>query len=62
MYYNWSFYTMECVFESYLNQEYGHVDANDIPQTKEPVWILGKKYNPIQGEKQFFIETSIRQR
>lgn len=42
---------MECVFETYLSPEFSHVDANDIPQTKEPVWILGKKYNPIQGKE-----------
>lgn len=40
---------MECVFETYLNQEHSQLDAIDIPHTKEPVWILGKKYNPIQG-------------
>lgn len=41
---------MECVFETYLNQEPSQSDAIDIPFTKEPVWILGKKYNPIQGK------------
>lgn len=40
---------MDCVFETYLNQEPGQLDSTDIPYTKEPVWILGKKYNPIQG-------------
>lgn len=38
---------MECVFEAYY--EHGHLEPDDIPQTKDPVWILGKKYNAIQG-------------
>jgi len=24
-------------------------EAEDIPQTDEPVWILGRKYNAIRG-------------
>lgn len=24
-------------------------EAEDIPQTDEPVWILGKKYNALKG-------------
>lgn len=24
-------------------------EAEDIPQTDEPVWILGRKYNAIKG-------------
>lgn len=24
-------------------------ELDDIPQTQDPVWILGKKYNAIKG-------------
>lgn len=42
---------MDGMFDIYL----GGVDPtalepDDIPKTNEPVWILGKKYNAIQGE------------
>lgn len=36
---------MDCMFEAYLEASQ---DPDDIPQTTEPVWILGKKYNAIQ--------------
>lgn len=35
---------MDCMFEAYLTHE-GILEPDDIPQTKEPVWILGKRYN-----------------
>ncbi|KAF2903691.1 hypothetical protein ILUMI_02486 [Ignelater luminosus] len=38
---------MEGMFETYLTD--GSLEVDDIPQqTKEPVWILGKKYNAVQ--------------
>ncbi|KAL1123767.1 hypothetical protein AAG570_001540 [Ranatra chinensis] len=38
---------MDMMFEAYLAHESGHLEPDDIPNTKEPVWILGKKYNAI---------------
>ncbi|KRT81154.1 Peptidase, partial [Oryctes borbonicus] len=35
---------MDCMYEVYYAHE-GGVEPDDIPKTKEPVWILGKKYN-----------------
>lgn len=37
---------MDCMFEAYMEST---VEPDDIPQTHEPVWILGKKYNALQG-------------
>lgn len=37
---------MDCMFEAYLEAT---IEPDDIPQTTEPVWILGKKYNAIEG-------------
>lgn len=37
------------MFEAYLTHE-GILEPDDIPQTKEPIWILGKKYNGYQGK------------
>lgn len=39
---------MDCMFEAYLANE-GVIEADDIPQTKDPIWILGKKYNGSEG-------------
>ena len=41
---------MDMMFEAYLTQEASHLDPDDIPHTKDPVWILGKKYSAIHGE------------
>lgn len=54
---------MESVLEAYLGGvQIGLVPAaaaaaiggsgepDDIPQTEEPVWILGRKYSAIQGK------------
>ena len=41
---------MDMMFEAYLTQEAGHLDPDDIPHTKDPVWVLGKKYRAIDGE------------
>lgn len=40
---------MDCMFEAYLTHESVNFEPDDIPQTSEPVWILGKKYNATQG-------------
>lgn len=40
---------MDMMFEAYLTQESGHLEPEDIPHTKEPVWILGKKYSAVHG-------------
>lgn len=38
------------MFETYLTD--GSLEVDDIPQqTKEPVWILGKKYNAVEGNE-----------
>ncbi|XP_044734329.1 cysteine protease ATG4B [Chrysoperla carnea] len=39
---------MDCMFEAYLTHESVNFEPDDIPQTSEPVWILGKKYNATQ--------------
>lgn len=39
---------MDCMFEAYL--EATALEPDDIPQTNEPVWILGQKYNSIEGK------------
>lgn len=41
---------MDSVFEAYLGQDGGMLLEPDIPKTNDPVWILGKQYNAIQGE------------
>lgn len=38
---------MDMMFEAYLTHESGHLEPDDIPHTKEPVWILGKKYSAL---------------
>lgn len=38
---------MDGMFEAYLE---GSIEPDDIPQTQEPVFILGKKYSAIQGK------------
>ncbi|KAK9510581.1 hypothetical protein O3M35_005328 [Rhynocoris fuscipes] len=38
---------MDMMFEAYLAHESGQLEPDDIPHTKEPVWILGKKYSAI---------------
>lgn len=35
---------MDSLFTQNISEE-----PEDIPQTDEPVWILGKKYNAIRG-------------
>lgn len=39
---------MDMMFEAYLTNEV-QLEPDDIPNTKEPVWILGKKYSAIDG-------------
>jgi hypothetical protein len=47
---------MDMMFEAYLTQEAGHLDPDDIPHTKDPVWVLGKKYSAIHGDYNFAIK------
>ncbi|XP_047000119.1 cysteine protease ATG4B [Schistocerca americana] len=37
---------MDMMLEAYLTHDASHLDPDDIPQTKESVWILGKEYKP----------------
>ncbi|XP_065207751.1 cysteine protease ATG4B [Planococcus citri] len=40
---------MDLMFEAYLTHEStSQPEPDDIPHTKDPVWILGKKYNAIK--------------
>lgn len=41
---------MECMFEVCLDATQ---EPDDIPKTTEPVWILGKKYDPLTGTKKY---------
>lgn len=43
---------MDLAFENYLAQDGNAIEPDDIPKTNNPVWILGHKYNAIQGERQ----------
>lgn len=40
---------MDLAFESYLAQDNNLNEPDDIPKTNNPVWILGRRYNAIQG-------------
>jgi len=42
--------SMDLMLEAYLTHESSLMDLDDIPQTVDPVWILGKKYNTTIGE------------
>lgn len=52
---------MESVFEAYLGpdsvlasavgQAVGGGESEDIPRRNTDVWVLGKRYNAIQGEE-----------
>lgn len=45
---------MDAVFDiCYLSSDGNNVEPDDIPQTKESVWVLGKKYSAIQGKVKF---------
>ncbi|XP_050528847.1 cysteine protease ATG4B-like [Daktulosphaira vitifoliae] len=39
--------SMDLMLEAYLTHESSLLELEDIPQTVEPVWILGKKYSAI---------------
>lgn len=41
--------SMDLMLEAYLTHESSLMDLDDIPQTVDPVWILGKKYSTIIG-------------
>lgn len=41
---------MDAVFDiCYLSADGNNAEPEDIPKTKESVWILGKKYSAVQG-------------
>lgn len=40
---------MDIALENYLGQDTGSLEPNDIPKSNCSVWILGRKYNAIQG-------------
>lgn len=46
---------MDCMFEAYLTHETVNFEPDDIPQTADPVWILGKKYNALTGESKILL-------
>lgn len=46
-------FNMDMMFEAYMTHESGHLEPDDIPHTKDPVWILGKKYSALNGKLQF---------
>lgn len=48
------------MFEAYLTQEAGHLDPDDIPHTKDPVWVLGRKYNAIHGDYNFLVKMNMQ--
>lgn len=41
--------SMDLMLEAYLTHESSLMDVDDIPQTVDPVWILGKQYSTIIG-------------
>lgn len=41
---------MDLAFENYLAQDNNSIEPDDIPKTNNSVWILGRKYNAIQGK------------
>lgn len=44
---------MDLMLEGYLHESI--LDPDDIPQTKDPVWILGKEYKGYEGKIDFNI-------
>lgn len=45
---------MDTVFDiCYLGTDGSGADPEDIPLTKESVWVLGREYSPIQGRTGF---------
>ncbi|XP_014249593.1 cysteine protease ATG4B-like isoform X2 [Cimex lectularius] len=51
---------MDMMFEAYLTHDSDRPEPDDIPQTNEPVWILGKKYNTVHDIE--LIRSDIRSR
>lgn len=41
---------MDMAFEGYLAQDNNFIEPDDIPKTNDPVWILGRRYNAVQGK------------
>lgn len=49
------------MFEAYLTHEStSQPEPDDIPQTKDPVWILGKKYNAMKGNPRYTFSSTVR--
>lgn len=47
---------MDLAFENYLAaQDNSLIEPDDIPKTNSPVWILGRRYNAIQGNDLYLI-------
>lgn len=42
---------MDAMFDICYLTEGNTIEPDDIPQTKESVWLLGKKYSAIQGSR-----------
>lgn len=40
---------MEGFVETYLTHDFDNQEPKDIPDTNEPVWILGKKFSAKDG-------------
>lgn len=44
-------FKMDLMFEAYLTHEStSQPEPDDIPHTKDPVWILGEEYNALKRE------------
>lgn len=46
---------MDLAFEGYLDNNL--IEPDDIPKTNDPVWVLGRSYNAIQGKKSSFTQS-----
>lgn len=40
---------MEGFVETYLTHDFDNQEPKDIPETNEPVWVLGKKFSAKDG-------------
>lgn len=47
---------MDLAFDSYLDNN--SIEPDDIPKTNDPVWVLGRSYNAIQGKKSSIVYSS----
>ena len=46
---------MDLIFEAALAHDSSSSELEDIPQTREPVWILGRKYDAGRGTTHLFV-------